>query len=183
MLNTRRVVCLAAGFAACVVALAVANPTGASGQSGATTGPTPVTGNPPTNLAGGHANSAHATERLPGVPPVVKACACVCKFPAQGQIVLAGAKKGPGAGTTYSFNANASVNCTGPGCKVTKVAYAWKHTGGTSVSVYTSAGDLKTYFENVTRAGTLSLECTVTVTCSDGTKCSSKGSKTFTLTP
>lgn len=183
MLKTRAFLCLAAGFVAGVVATAGAAGATATTRNIPTPGPTPVAGNPPTNLAGGHANSAHATERLPGGPPFVSVCACVCKFPAQGQIVLAGAKRGPGAGTTYSFNANVSPNCTGPKCKVTKVTYAWRHTGGTSVSVYTGAGDLKTYFENVTRPGTLSLDCTVTVTCSDGTTCSSTGSKTFTLTP
>lgn len=110
-------------------------------------------------------------------------CKCVCEL-AKTPIVTTGTSKIDGGGMQHAFEANvAKAACNGNKCSIDKTEYSWS-IGATSTATYTVTGakkDGKTLKLDVTGAGTVVLTVTVTITCSEGTKCSATGSKTFTV--
>ncbi len=107
-------------------------------------------------------------------------CKCVCEF-ANPQIITAGTKQVKG-GWQHSFEPNMkNAACNGNQCSVVKIDYAWS-VGAGSTATYKIVGGISTakiLTLETTKAGTVDLSVTVTVTCSDGTSCSATGSKTF----
>lgn len=103
-------------------------------------------------------------------------CKCECEL-AKTPIVSAGKRKGQ-----FSFSPNvAKASCNGNQCSVAKIEYSWT-VGAGSTATYTIKGGNttgQTLTLDVTTAGTVELTVTVTVTCSDGSTCSSTGSKSF----
>ncbi|MBP9664102.1 MAG: hypothetical protein KBD94_05730 [Pyrinomonadaceae bacterium] len=107
-------------------------------------------------------------------------CKCVCEF-ANPQIITAGTKQVKG-GWQHSFEPNMkNAACNGNQCSVAKIDYSWS-VGAGSTATYTIVGGISTakiLTIEATKAGTVDLSVTVTVTCSDGTACTASGSKSF----
>lgn len=118
-----------------------------------------------------------------GDPVAGGSCKCVCEL-AKTPIVTAGKSKIDGGGMQHAFKANvAKAACNGNKCSIDKTEYLWS-IGAASTAIYTVTGakkDGETLKLDVTGAGTVVLTVTVTITCSDGTKCSASGSQTFTV--
>lgn len=108
-------------------------------------------------------------------------CKCTCELN-DPPIVGAGRDKIRG-GTAHSFKASVkTAKCEGKNCSVSSIAYSWSVSAADSTAKYTArAGTVNAekFTVDVTASGTLHVTVTVTVTCSDGSKCSATGSKTF----
>lgn len=109
-------------------------------------------------------------------------CKCVCEF-ADPPIVTAGNGRKKGV-AWYSFEPNMkNTACNGNQCTVNRIEYSWS-VGAGSTATYTVRGNdkaSKTLTVDITKTGTVELSVTVMVVCSDGSKCSATGAKTFTL--
>lgn len=110
-------------------------------------------------------------------------CGCNCRFNARTPILTAGKTTAPGGGTRYGFEPNAVTSCTGSHCSISSITYSWTVTGTAAYKIVGEITNAKKIEVDVTKAGDVTLSCTVTVTCSDGSKCSATGSKTFSLKP
>ncbi len=109
-------------------------------------------------------------------------CKCVCEF-ADPPIVSSGKGRKKGV-AWYSFEPNTkNTACNGNQCSVSRIEYSWSIGAGSTAS-YTVRGNdkaSKAITLEITKTGTVELIVTVTVVCSDGSKCSATGAKTFTL--
>jgi hypothetical protein len=105
-------------------------------------------------------------------------CNCTCEFN-KTPIVTAGNTNAPGGGKRYSFTPSVKTTCGGTRCSIASITYSWTVTGTATFTIGGGITNAKKIDVDVTAAGDVTLSCTVEVTCSDGTKCSSTGSKTF----
>jgi len=107
-------------------------------------------------------------------------CECKCEF-ATPAIITAGKRDAAGGGTENSFEPKVKTSCNGNKCEVQSIAYSWSVGAGSTAtySVHAGTDKVKKLVVDVTKSGTLELTVTVTVTCSDGSTCTSTGSKTF----
>lgn len=126
--------------------------------------------------------SLTATVTNPNPVGAAKGCECFCELN-KNPIITAG-KRAIAGGAEHSFSPNiAKAACNGNQCSIAKTEYSWS-VGAGSTATYTIKGgidDADTISLEVTKKGTVELTVTVTIKCSDGTSCSSTGSKTFTV--
>lgn len=105
-------------------------------------------------------------------------CSCTCEFN-KTPIVTAGKTNAPGGGTRYSFEPSVKTGCAGSHCSIASITYYWTVTGTATFTIGGGITNAKKINVDVTAVGNVTLSCTVTVTCSDGTRRSSTGTKTF----
>ncbi len=101
-------------------------------------------------------------------------CKCNCEF-AKPPITSDTTRGADGSGTENTFSANMKrADCTGSKCSVRGISHSWS-VGATSTATFKvreGTENKEKLVVDVTKDGTLVITVTVTVECSDGTKCS-----------